>query len=46
MEWFMVSADGRNDPTQFNSLDPSEVESITVLKDATAAIYGSRGAKE
>jgi TonB-linked SusC/RagA family outer membrane protein len=40
-----VSADGRNDPTQFNNLDPSEVESISVLKDATAAIYGSRGAQ-
>src|SRR5690606_24055865 len=26
----------------FNSLDASEVESITVLKDASAAIYGSR----
>ncbi|GAB3417073.1 SusC/RagA family TonB-linked outer membrane protein [Niabella aquatica] len=27
---------------QFNVLDPNEVESITVLKDAAAAIYGSR----
>lgn len=39
-----VMADGKNDVSQFNSLDPSEVESITVLKDATAAIYGSRAA--
>lgn len=26
---------------QFNLLDPSEIESITVLRDASAAIYGS-----
>ena len=28
----------------FNRLDPSEIESITVLKDAAAAVYGARGA--
>lgn len=28
----------------FNNLDVSEVESITVLKDAAAAVYGSRAA--
>jgi len=39
-----IGADGRNDNTTFNNLDPSEVESITILKDATAAIYGSRAA--
>lgn len=39
-----VAANGMNDNTLFNSLDPSEVESITILKDATAAIYGSRAA--
>src|SRR5690606_5510448 len=33
-----------NDPTFFNNLDPSEIESISVLKDASAAIYGSRAA--
>lgn len=27
---------------QLNLLDPSEIESITVLKDASAAIYGAR----
>lgn len=37
-----VGADGRNDNTYFNSLDASEVESISVLKDASAAVYGSR----
>jgi len=30
---------------QFNRLDPSEVESMTVLRDASAAIYGSRAAQ-
>lgn len=30
--------------TAFNNLDISEVESVTVLKDASAAIYGSRAA--
>jgi TonB-linked SusC/RagA family outer membrane protein len=39
-----VDAQGKNDATLFNSLDPSEVESISVLKDAAAAVYGSRGA--
>lgn len=39
-----VAADGSNDATIFNNLDPSEVESISFLKDASAAIYGSRGA--
>lgn len=27
---------------QFNMLDPSEIENITILKDASAAIYGAR----
>ena len=38
-----VGGDGSNDATQFNNLDPSEVESISFLKDASAAVYGSRG---
>ncbi len=29
----------------FNRLDPTEIESITVLKDASAAIYGSRASQ-
>lgn len=29
----------------FNRLDPSEIESLTVLKDGSAAIYGSRAAQ-
>lgn len=36
---------GMSDMTQFNLLDPSEIESITVLRDASAAIYGSRAAQ-
>lgn len=31
--------------TTFNMLDPSEIESMTVLKDASAAIYGSRASQ-
>jgi TonB-linked SusC/RagA family outer membrane protein len=30
--------------TEFSSLNPSDIESISVLKDASAAIYGSRAA--
>src|SRR5690606_494506 len=37
-----LDAQGRNDSQYFNSLDASEVKSISVLKDASAAIYGSR----
>lgn len=39
-----VAGDGSNDTTLFDSLDASEVESLTFLKDAAAAIYGSRSA--
>src|SRR5690606_8010854 len=39
-----VTSQGFPDNTMFNSLDPSEIESITILKDASAAIYGSRAA--
>ncbi|WP_418262442.1 SusC/RagA family TonB-linked outer membrane protein [Flavobacterium faecale] len=44
----MVQIDPQNGkPTleAFNRLDPSEVESITVLKDGSAAIYGSRASQ-
>ncbi len=43
----IISASGNVDPsgkTAFDLLDPSEVESITFLKDASATIYGARGA--
>lgn len=39
-----ITAQGAPSADLFNSLDPSEVENITILKDAGAAIYGSRGA--
>lgn len=32
------------DKTIFDILDPSEIESISILKDASAAVYGARGA--
>jgi TonB-linked SusC/RagA family outer membrane protein len=38
------TSQGQNDLSLFNSLDASEVESISFLKDGAAAIYGSRGA--
>lgn len=33
------------DKATFDNLDPSMVENITILKDASAAIYGAAGAK-
>lgn len=39
-----VSGDGMPDSTLFDNLDASEVESISFLKDASAAVYGARGA--
>lgn len=29
-------------PTPFNRIDPNDIESISILKDASAAIYGAR----
>ncbi|MFD1771975.1 SusC/RagA family TonB-linked outer membrane protein [Sphingobacterium suaedae] len=42
----MIQVDAQNKPeaTQFNNLDPSEIESISILKDGAAAVYGVRGA--
>lgn len=34
----------QQDAAQFNNLSPNDIESITVLKDASAAIYGVRAA--
>lgn len=36
---------GLSSLTTFNNLDPSEIESITVLKDASAGIYGARASQ-
>ena len=33
------------DETAFNNLDPNEIESISVLKDAAAAVYGARSSQ-
>ena len=38
-------SDGKPTLETFNRLDPSEIESITVLKDGSAAIYGSRASQ-
>lgn len=42
----MIQVDEKNNPesTQFNNLDPSEIESISILKDGATAVYGVRGA--
>jgi TonB-linked SusC/RagA family outer membrane protein len=34
----------QKDAGQFNNISPNDIESISVLKDASAAIYGSRAA--
>jgi TonB-linked SusC/RagA family outer membrane protein len=34
----------QQDAGQFNNISPNDIESISVLKDASAAIYGSRSA--
>jgi iron complex outermembrane receptor protein len=42
---FVVDGIQLNDPTQFQNIAPSDIESYDILKDASAtAIYGSRGA--
>ncbi|WBL24668.1 SusC/RagA family TonB-linked outer membrane protein [Zunongwangia sp. HGR-M22] len=44
----MIQVDPQtNQPTleTLNRLDPSEIESITILKDASAAIYGARASQ-
>ncbi len=42
----VIQVDAQNNPesTQFDNLDPSEVESISILKDGATAVYGVRGA--
>ena len=37
-----VDENGEPSMTTFNMLDPSEIETMTVLKDASAAVYGAR----
>ncbi|HOZ74378.1 MAG TPA: TonB-dependent receptor [Flavobacterium sp.] len=41
----LVIIDGNNvQLTDFNALNPNDIENVTILKDAQAAIYGTRGA--
>lgn len=37
---FVIDGVVRNDATEFQKLSPEDIESISVLKDASAAIYG------
>lgn len=41
---FVIDGVVREDQAYFDILDPNDVESISVLKDASAAVYGARGA--
>ncbi|WP_104383807.1 SusC/RagA family TonB-linked outer membrane protein [Sphingobacterium sp. HMA12] len=42
----VIQVNGQNQPdvTLFNNLDPSEIESLSILKDGAAAVYGVKGA--
>jgi TonB-linked SusC/RagA family outer membrane protein len=40
-----IDSQGKSDSTLFDNLDASEVESISVLKDGSAAVYGSRASQ-
>tara|TARA_B100000953_G_scaffold55771_1_gene43570 strand:- start:21892 stop:25050 length:3159 start_codon:yes stop_codon:yes gene_type:complete len=39
-DWLQSTGNSGND--MFNSLNPEDIESITILKDASAAVYGMR----
>ncbi|MBN1184869.1 MAG: TonB-dependent receptor [Bacteroidales bacterium] len=41
---FVIDGIVYEDMDRFNMLDPSEIESISVLKDASAAVYGAKSA--
>lgn len=41
---FVIDGFIYQDQSAFDILDPTEVESISVLKDASASVYGARGA--
>ena len=40
-----INSQGGSDSTLFDNLDASEVDSISFLKDGSAAVYGSRGSQ-
>ncbi|MEH6656827.1 TonB-dependent receptor [Leeuwenhoekiella marinoflava] len=41
-DWVQSTGNSGND--MFNSINPEDIESITILKDASAAVYGMRAA--
>lgn len=40
---YVIDGMQTQDAQLFNSLNPDDIQSVTVLKDGSAAIYGSRG---
>ena len=40
---YVIDGMQTNDATLFNNLNPYDIQSVTVLKDASAAVYGARG---
>ena len=40
---YVIDGMQTDDATLFNSLNPYDIKSVTVLKDASAAVYGARG---
>lgn len=45
IDGFLVESPGDDESNPINAIDPSDIETMTVLKDASAtAIYGARGA--
>ncbi|MEH6682555.1 MAG: TonB-dependent receptor [Sediminicola sp.] len=41
---YVIDGVANRDPDNLNRLDPNDIESLTVLKDASAAIYGAQAA--
>ncbi len=41
---YVIDGVANRDPDNLNRLDPNDIESLTVLKDASAAIYGAQSA--
>ena len=40
---YVIDGMQTDDATLFNNLNPYDIQSVTVLKDASAAVYGARG---
>ncbi len=41
---YVIDGVANRDPDNLNRIDPNDIESLTVLKDASAAIYGAQSA--